>query len=251
MNAYAIPNLIETSVSQITREEKSFNGAPIWGAYTCEFKFQAPSREWVIALFIRISNLGTPAITSLEIRNLPRLLTKPGTSPYIIDYLEAQNKKGVRTEKVLGSAEEMGSAFYELDLPSIERWQIKFAEQHRHALLYNSIEEGIKSFRLENPTQESLPDAESIHKKIRQKITPEFLKQIAFYYIHSVENGDEPIKALQILYRTPERTVQNWATQARKLGFLEKTSRGKVSRVEAKQSTKKKGKSEKRNTKAR
>lgn len=69
-----------------------------------------------------------------------------------------------------------------------------------------------------------------ISKSVRQRVTPEFLQEIARIYTEAVEHGLDPIKQLKDIYKCEPRTAQDWATKARAphLGFLPPTTQGKV-----------------------
>lgn len=74
-----------------------------------------------------------------------------------------------------------------------------------------------------------------------RKITDDFLKEISEQYMEISErwySRDEvpleyeyrPVRYLERVLNVPNRTVQNWLTEARKRGFLPETPRGRVSK---------------------
>ena len=179
-------------------------------------------------------------------------------------------------------------AIYGAESTTVQRWQLKVAEQYRQILLELSIELAITKYwptimlrreanpftfatiramnqimkepnkiYLEHPETitGTLPDGEradfvrfwdgnpepitgkelrklqsDIGKSVRQRVTPEFLQEVARIYTEAVEHGLDPIKQLKDIYKCEPRTAQDWATKARAphLGFLPPTTQGKV-----------------------
>jgi predicted nucleic acid-binding protein len=78
-----------------------------------------------------------------------------------------------------------------------------------------------------------------IDKKIRQKLTPEFLGEVARIYTEAGLRGERPIKAIEEFYKCSYRTAQDYATKARTLKLLPETTPGKVT---VKKATKRKEK---------
>jgi len=229
VNEWPLPGVIEVAIYGRTKKKiQKFNGMPIWGSYHVDVRLQASDREWTIGLMIRVSDLGTPTLNSLDIRSGMRSLAENKSAPFIMSYLEEKQKKGANLDDIIGELGILGSAYYELDFPSVERWQIKFVEQNRHTLMQMAIVQGLKDCTLELGLDLETINERIIDSKIRQKITPDFLKQIAFFYENAASNGENPIKNIEILFQASERTVQNWATQARAQGFLPPTTQGKV-----------------------
>ena len=77
-----------------------------------------------------------------------------------------------------------------------------------------------------------------IDTRIRKRITPDFLKEVARIYTEAGLRGENPVKAVSELYKCKPRTASEWATKARKLKLLPETSPGKVT---VKKQTKRKG----------
>lgn len=66
-------------------------------------------------------------------------------------------------------------------------------------------------------------------KQTKRKINHDLLTSVARIYSLSVEKGMNPIQALMYFYpNLHHRTVQDWATTARKQGYLKQTTQGKV-----------------------
>ena len=61
-----------------------------------------------------------------------------------------------------------------------------------------------------------------------RKIDHNLLTNVARIYSLAVEKGMHPIQAIMFFYDCPHRTAQDYATQARKLDYLPKTTAGKV-----------------------
>ena len=67
-----------------------------------------------------------------------------------------------------------------------------------------------------------------IDRKIRQKITPDFLAEVARIYTEAGLRGERPIKAIEEFYKCSYRTAQDYATKAREQKLLPETTPGKV-----------------------
>jgi hypothetical protein len=66
-------------------------------------------------------------------------------------------------------------------------------------------------------------------KKPRRQINHDLLTSVARIYTLSAEKGMNPIQALMYFYpNAHHRTVQDYATTARKQGYLKQTTSGKV-----------------------
>lgn len=74
-----------------------------------------------------------------------------------------------------------------------------------------------------------------------RSLSDDFLREIAKQYLEIAERwyarNDipleyefRPVRYLERIYDAPNRTVQAWCTAARKLGYLPKTPRGRVSK---------------------
>ena len=61
------------------------------------------------------------------------------------------------------------------------------------------------------------------------KLSDDFLKRVADFYIQSVEIGRPPIVAISEEARIPYGTADSWARKARARGFLSRGDAGKVS----------------------
>jgi hypothetical protein len=138
---------------------------------------------------------------------------------------------------------------YERNSPepeSVERWQLKVVEQYRFQLLELGIANALK---LGEPTFMKFPSGEvrrhwdpippltgkeikqlqkEIDTKIRQKITPDLLAQVAELYTRAGLQGEKPIKAIQEFYKCSYRTAQDYATKARRAKLLPETDPGVV-----------------------
>ena len=68
-----------------------------------------------------------------------------------------------------------------------------------------------------------------IGKKIRKKITPELLREVArIYNDEGTRIGGKPVKAIQIHFTCSYRTAQDYVAMAREAKFLPQADKGKV-----------------------
>jgi hypothetical protein len=140
---------------------------------------------------------------------------------------------------------------------SVERWQLKVVEQFRFQLLELGIRLAIElgqpmkrksrdgGWEILYVNREPFSESEikkllkDIDKKIRQKITPELLAEVARIYTEAGLRGERPIKAVEEFYKCSYRTAQDYATKARALKLLPDTTPGKIT---VKKTTKRKEK---------
>ena len=64
--------------------------------------------------------------------------------------------------------------------------------------------------------------------KKHRKIDNNLLTNVARIYSLAAEKGMQPIKTIMFFYDCPHRTAQDYATIARQLNYLPKTTSGKV-----------------------
>jgi transposase len=58
-----------------------------------------------------------------------------------------------------------------------------------------------------------------ISTSIRQKITPDFLKQVAEIYLDALKRGLDPNPEIMAKFKCAKRTAQEWTQKARELGY--------------------------------
>lgn len=192
------------------------------------------NKTWDVKFRVAISESGTPSLYSVEVNGSYRAvkLNKVTKSPVDL-FIPLGTFKPSERDKP-----------NPLNRESVERWQLKLVEQYRFQLLelalwlaissVTPITEGNKTYwKLEEKSfdaDEMREISKSIGKRIRQKITPDFLKEVAEIYTDAVLRKDDPVKALMRRYKCAHRTASEYATKARspEYGFLPPTDPGKV-----------------------
>ena len=239
-----IPNLVMAHSEPGQNEPTKFGDHVIAKEFRSIFKFKDGEKTWSVYFTIKITELGTPKLLRVEVTGSRAKHPKPITRTYTREnYHELEdNSRGVWvTEEEL---EEFNRLQPEAD--SVERWQLKLVEQFRFQLLELGIRLAIE---LGNPMKKQSPDGEwqlvymprepfseseiktllkDIDRKIRQKITPDFLAEVARIYTEAGLRGERPIKAIEEFYKCSYRTAQDYATKARELKLLPETTPGKV-----------------------
>jgi hypothetical protein len=248
-----IPNLIMAHSEPGDSEPTKFGEYVIPKNFTSLFRFRDGEKTWTTYFTVRISDLGTPKLLSVEVTGSRAKHPKPLTKTYTRENLHELTDRGFWASK-----EELDE--YERLAPepeSVERWQLKVVEQFRFQLLELGIRLAIECGE---PRFMKAPDGEErrvyldrkplteseikkllkdIDKKIRQKLTPEFLGEVARIYTEAGLRGERPIKAIEEFYKCSYRTAQDYATKARTLKLLPETTPGKVT---VKKTTKRKEK---------
>jgi hypothetical protein len=239
-----IPNLIVAYAEPGDSEPTKFGDYVIAKNFVAVFRFRDEEKVWVAIFTVRISELGTPKLLKIEVTGSRAKHPKPLMKTYTRENLhELLNNTPGR----FASKEELDE--FERLAPepeSVERWQLKVIEQYRFQLLELGIRLAIDRGE---PTYMKTPDGEKrrvylnrdpltefevkkllkeIDKKIRQKLTPEFLGEVARIYTEAGLRSEKPIKAIEEFYKCSYRTAQDYATKARILKLLPETTPGKV-----------------------
>jgi hypothetical protein len=241
-----IAGLQEVIIHSSDPQTTLFEGRPVPRTFQTRFSFhdRDPTKTWNVVFFISVTDLGTPILRQVQVM---------GSYP-----------SGDFQEETLGKAFAMNSSLegifgwtyddYDengismadnifLDRESVERWQLKVAEQFRFQLLEMAVLLAISSIR---PIQyddgthwllsknafaasEIKEISKSISKRIRQKVNPDFLKEVAEIYTQAVLSKEDPVQVLMRRYKCAHRTASEYATKARNMGLLPKTQPGKVS----------------------
>jgi hypothetical protein len=235
--AEQIPNLIFAHSEPGTSDPVAFGDRVIASAFRSLFRFQDKDKTWGVEFEIRVSNHGTPKLYSVHVTGSKAKHPKP---------LRTITQTATHSDPTWTS-EELEE--YERNSPepeSVERWQLKIVEQYRFQLLELGLH---LALRLGEPTFMKSPSGEvrrhwdpvtpftskeikqlqkEIDTKIRQKITPDLLAQVAELYTRAGLQGEKPIKAIQEFYKCSYRTAQDYATKARRAKLLPETDPGVI-----------------------
>jgi hypothetical protein len=244
-----IPNLAFAYAEPGRSEPTKFGEHLIAKSFTSVFHFKDEDKTWSARFSIKITDLGTPKLLSVEVfgsrAEHPKPLSKSWDASNFHELLERLDSPGKLPP--LYSEEEL-EEFDQLqpEAESVERWQLKIVEQFRFQLLELGIRLAIElgdrmkkktpdgGYELFYVKREPFSESEikkllkDIDKKIRQKITPDFLADVARIYTEAGIRGEHPIKAIQEVYKCSHRTAQDYATKARELKLLPDTPSGKV-----------------------
>jgi hypothetical protein len=215
---YEVPNRFVCNVCVV-----SDNGKPLPKAVAENYPV------FIVSMIVNVSRHGNPEITSVELKG-------ETYSRKILMGLELRD-------------------FHFKDVKPLTPWQLSFVAKYRSELIRLGIENVTRwkrsnkdgktywSMTFENNAKvlgeaEKLKLKKDVQKRLSLKLTDDFYEQLAKQYLNYIQAGLEPILELSKDYpESNHRTIQRWATESRKRGFLPKTTQGKVSRV-----TKRKGK---------
>ena len=244
-----IPNLVSAFSEPGRNEPTKFGEHLIANRFISIFHFKDGDKTWSAHFSIKITELGTPKLLSVEVfgsrAKHPKPLGRTWDASNMDELIERFNSPGKLPP--LYSEEEI-KEFERLqpEAESVERWQLKVVEQYRFQLLELGIRLAIE---LGNPMKKKTRDGgwelfyvnrepfseteikkllKDIDKKIRQKITPDLLAEVARIYTEAGIRGERPIKAIAEFYKCSDRTAQDYATKARELKLLPETTPGKV-----------------------
>jgi hypothetical protein len=244
-----IPNLVMAHSEPGHSEPTKFGEHVIGSNITSMFEFKDGDKTWRAYFKIKITELGTPKLLSVEVTGSTAKHPKPLTKSYDasnMDELIERFKSPGKLPPTWSKAELEEFSRLQPEAESVERWQLKIIEQFRFQLLELGIRLAIE---LGEPMKQKTPDGnwqlvymprdkftepeikkllKDIDKKIRQKITPELLAEVARIYTEAGIRGERPIKAIAEFYKCSDRTAQDYATKARELKLLPETTPGKV-----------------------
>jgi predicted nucleic acid-binding protein len=231
-----IPNLI-TAFSEPGRSEPTkFGEHLIAKNFTSIFRFKDGDKTWSAYFSIKITELGTPKLLSVEVfgsrAKHPKPLGKTWDASNMDELIERFNSPGklppIYSKQEIEEYERLSP-----EAESVERWQlgIRLAIELGNPMKKKNPEGGWEILYVhrepfsESEIKKLLKD---IDKKIRQKITPDFLGEVARIYTEAGLRGERPIKAIEEFYKCSYRTAQDYATKARTLKLLPETTPGKV-----------------------
>lgn len=178
---------------------------------------------FIVSMIIRVSDHGTPELISVEL-------------------------KGETYAKQFPVGLELRELFFN-DAKPLTPWQFNFVANYRSLLITQAVEsvastwiyserDGKATWSYPFTSTQRLSDAEKatlkkkVERRIRVQLTPDHYERVAQKYLEFIEAGLDPI--LELMKEFPDRehrTIQRWAEKARRLGFLPKTTQGKVSSV--------------------
>ena len=202
------------------------------------FDDKTPGKSWTIVFNIRVTDLGTPALTSVQVVGSYEI--EP-----LVNKLKSAKRQDLDSPQLLEKlSTDPQYADVRPEIASVERWQLKVLEQYRFELFEMSLVLAMTTLSpkdtkegtvwVHEPRRFTADEAVRIRKEIsvrmRQKITPEFLKQVAQVYTEAVLIGENPVQAIMRRYNCAHRTASEYATKARdpKYGFLPETDKGKI-----------------------
>jgi hypothetical protein len=149
------------------------------------------------------------------------------------------------------------------DAQAIQRWQLKFIDNHFPRLMGMSLFHFIQTFfytgegwgasinrvsispkyksRIEKHEEGSL--RQEIDKRLHTKLDLDFLKKVAIVYSNAVTSGYYPSQEVSNYFGVPKGTAQRWAGLCRKAGLLPELEKSISNKSNAKllETNKKKG----------
>lgn len=192
-------------------------------------------KEWTAIFTVSVSDLGTPSLDSVAIRQGVDRWKIKLIEQYRYTLLELALKIVVktRTPSFRDSNEKIyNDKYYEKLLKdgkvelNADNWG-EYLNQEPHT-------EPVELIRWWDGTTDPLTRSElsdltkTINTTLRKRITPKYLKHIADVYTHAVKNGKNPIQAIMDSERVAHRTASDYASKARELGLLPETKPGVV-----------------------
>jgi hypothetical protein len=191
-------------------------------------------KDWTVTFTVSISELGTPTLDSVTIRNgvdrwkiklieqyrytllemalkivvktrTPQIMLESEYSPLAVSVMRAMAKMGVESSNPV--VMELPTHLKGVPTTFVRYWDGK----------------------ADPLTRSELSDlSKTINTTLRKRITPEYLEHIANIYTQAVKDGKNPIQAIMDSERVAHRTASDYASKARELGLLPETKPGVV-----------------------
>lgn len=202
--------------------------------------------DWLVTFSVSISDLGTPSLDGLDIsKNVTRWKIKLIEQyRYTLLELALQIAVKTRTPSYRDENERVFNAKFSEKLLKGETVEIT-ADNWDEYRNQEPQTEPVNLVRWWTGNSKPLSAIElkelkvTVNTKLRKKLTPEYLQQIAIIYTQAVKDGKKPIQVIMDSERVEHRTASDYASKARKLGLLPETKPGVVT---IDKPTKKKGK---------
>lgn len=191
-------------------------------------------KDWTVIFSISVSDLGSPLLDSVTIRNGVDRWKIKLIEQYRYTLLEMALKIVVKTRKPRFMLE---SEYDLVTVASLRAITLLGIESNNPILMELPTHlKGVPTKfvrywdgKAEPLTRTELSDlTKTINTTLRKRITPEYLQHIATIYTQAELDGKKPVLAIMDSERVEHRTASDYATKARKLGLLPETLPGVV-----------------------
>jgi hypothetical protein len=244
--AFSEPGQSEPTVLGKFVVPKTFRTIFIFKDFDKSTKKWLDGDDWLATFTVLITDLGTPVLDGLDIsKNVTRTKIKLIEQyRYTLLELALQIAVKTRTPSYRDENERVFNAKFSEKLLKGETVEIT-AENWDEYRNQEPQTEPVNLVRWWTGNSKPLSAIElkelnvTINTKLRKKLTPEYLQQIAIIYTQAVKDGKKPIQVIMDSERVAHRTASDYASKARKLGLLPETKPGVVT---IDKPTKKKGK---------
>lgn len=252
MSYTPIPSLYSATVFGRGWKTTQLEGSLIPRNFSAYFEFEDEPKKslWNAIFDIQITELGTPSITGIQMLG----------SYLVADHflLNFPQKYIINGELPMHWPESLDDEIeYLIEKPTrgnITRGMIKILEQHRFNLFELALTLAITQMEpvdwgrdtIWKLNSRTIPEAEmrntrrKVETRVRQKVTLDFLKEVADLYNEVGQKNGKPIEAIMEKYNCSHRTASEYATKARREKLLPSTRPGKVT---VRKPTDRKGKS--------